>query len=419
MKKILLIGFKDVTLAFRDRAALVMMLLAPFLLTLGLGVVTGRFSGGGGSGLNAIPVILVNQDGETLGDSLVEVFQSAELADLVTPLRLDDRGEAYEQVINDQVAAAVIIPSEYTQSVLAGVGQTAPEETLQIEIIANPARPTSSGVVQTIVEAFIGQVELGVIGAEVAIVGMLEQGLIAPDPEAIAATGERLGAELASEANPDTAITLNRLTNDDEPVEFDILAYLAPGMALMFLMYTVSYGGRSFLDERAMGTLPRLLISPTSTTQVLAGKVFGTYLTGVVQLAVLIGGTSLLFSVQWGDLTGVLALVLAAVFGATGWGMVLTAVVKTPGQVNTIGSTLMLMFGILGGTFISLENMPEAVQWISRITPNAWGLDGFTTLALGGRLPDLMVPLAALVIMGVVLFGAAVLLFNRRGMLQS
>ena len=45
MKKLILIGLKDVKLIFRDRAALIFMLLAPFLLTLGLGFVTGQFGG--------------------------------------------------------------------------------------------------------------------------------------------------------------------------------------------------------------------------------------------------------------------------------------------------------------------------------------------------------------------------------------
>ncbi|MEK7328115.1 MAG: hypothetical protein AAB217_22965, partial [Chloroflexota bacterium] len=62
MKKILTIALKDVTLAFRDRAALILMLAAPFVLTLGLGFVTGRFSGGSNSGLSNIPVVVVNQD---------------------------------------------------------------------------------------------------------------------------------------------------------------------------------------------------------------------------------------------------------------------------------------------------------------------------------------------------------------------
>jgi len=85
MKKLFLIGLKDVRLAFRDRAALILMLLAPFLLTLGLGVVTGRFSGSSSSGISHIPVILVNQDGKQLGNALVTTFQSKDLNGLVDP----------------------------------------------------------------------------------------------------------------------------------------------------------------------------------------------------------------------------------------------------------------------------------------------------------------------------------------------
>ena len=51
LKKALLIGLKDLRIAARDRAALLLMLAAPFILTLGLGLVTGSFgSSGAGSG---------------------------------------------------------------------------------------------------------------------------------------------------------------------------------------------------------------------------------------------------------------------------------------------------------------------------------------------------------------------------------
>ena len=62
--------------------------------------------------------------------------------------------------------------------------------------------------------------------------------------------------------------------------------------------------------------------------------------------------------------------------------------------------------------------MPEWFQALSKITPNAWGLEGFTTLALGGGLADILVPVAALLIMGATLFTAAVLLLSRRGLAQ-
>jgi linearmycin/streptolysin S transport system permease protein len=216
-----------------------------------------------------------------------------------------------------------------------------------------------------------------------------------------------------------TAITLKTNKEGAEAIEFDILAYMAPGMALLFLMYTVSYGGRSILAERSQGTLPRLLVSPTSTAQVLGGKVLGIFLTGVAQVGILILASTMFFGVKWGDALGLIVLILAAVFGATGWGMLITAMARTQAQVGSVGSALMLIFGILGGSFVNLEQMPAFVRTISKVTPNAWGLDGFTTLALGGTLANLRVPITALLVMGAVLFGIAVVLFNRNGIMQK
>jgi ABC-2 type transport system permease protein len=153
--------------------------------------------------------------------------------------------------------------------------------------------------------------------------------------------------------------------------------------------------------------------------QVLGGKVLGIFLTGVAQVGILILASTVFFGVNWGDGLGLIVLILAAVFGATGWGMLITALARSQAQVGSAGSALMLIFGILGGSFINLEQMPSAVRTISKITPNAWGLDGFTTLALGGTLPNLVEPITALLIMGAVLFGIAVILFSRNGIMQK
>jgi ABC-2 type transport system permease protein len=189
-------------------------------------------------------------------------------------------------------------------------------------------------------------------------------------------------------------------------------------MALMFLMFTATNGGRTLLTERNQGTLPRLLISPTTSAQVLGGKTTGIYFTGVAQMLILILASALLFQLRWGAPFAVLLLILAAVAGATGWGMLITALARTPGQVSTIGSAITLTFGILGGSFISTESMPVWFQALSKITPNAWALDGFTTLARGGNLAGILVPVAALLIMGAALFTVAVLIMNRRGLMQ-
>jgi ABC-2 type transport system permease protein len=420
MLKTFLIGIKDVRLAFRDRAALTFMLAAPFVLTLGLGLVTGRFSGNSGSGISDIPVAIVNLDDGQLGQALVDAFNSPELADLTEPSFPSDPEAARRLIDEDQAAAAVIIPAGFTQSIIphASDFESAQPEVVQIEVYTNPERPTSAGIIKAIVDEFISRVEEGRVGGEVSILQMLVSGRITPEQAEDA--GRQMSQRLQDEpmAN-EAAITLNSSTADGQAVEFDALAYIAPGMALMFLMYTVSYGGRSILAERTQGTLPRLLISPTSSAQILGGKIFGIFLTGAAQMLILIGASSLIFQLKWGDPLGVIVLVLAAVFGATGWGMFITATARTTAQVANVGSAMMLIFGALGGSFVSLEQMPVFVQAFSKITPNAWALNGFTTLGLGGTLANLGAPITALLIMGASLFAVSVYLFGKKDLAQK
>jgi len=417
MKKLFLIGFKDLKLVFRDKTALTFMLLAPFLLTLGLGFVTGAYGSSGSSGISQIKIIIVNQDDGQLGQALVDLFQSADLADLVAPTLVADPEAARAQIDAGDAAAAVIIPAGFTDNIVPTNNQAPSGEVLQIETYKNPLAPVSAGVIQSIVEEFISRGETGRVGGKEIVTQMLAAGLITPDQ--ISAIAAEMGQRQANAVDKAPAITLQTAESGQEQKAFNPMTYMAPGMALMFLMFTVSNGGRSILSEQAGGTLSRLLVSPTNSAQVLIGKIFGIYVTGVVQMLILIVACSLLFGLQWGDPLGMLVLVLAAVFGATGWGMLITSMARTPSQVSSIGTAIMLTFGILGGTFIQTSVMPGWFQWFSKITPNAWGLDGFTTLGLGGSLADLGKPLLGLAVMGVALFVVSILLFSRRSFAQK
>jgi len=416
MKKIFLIGLKDVKLAMRDRTALLMMLLAPFVLTLGLGFVTGRFSGSSGSGISNIPVTIVNRDDGPVAAALVDLFNSPDLQNLVVTHETTDLQAARNAVDGGQIAAAVIIPAGFTESVHSTSANNAQNVPVQIELYTDPTQPTSVGVIKTIVDQFLSQVESGRVAAEVTVTQLINSGLISVQDAA--AVGQQIGVEQANAAGQANAISIGSVTSNAKTIQFDVLAYMAPGMALMFLMFTASYGGRVLLTERNQGTLPRLLVSPTTSTQVLGGKIFGTFLTGAAQVFVLILASTLLFGLHWGDPLGVVVLVLSAVFAAVGWGMLITAVARTPGQVNWIGTAMMLLFGLLGGTFLNLESMPSWFRIVNKITPNAWGLDGFTTLALGGSLSNVISPVLGLLIMGILLFALSVLLFNRKGLTQ-
>ncbi|HPR34725.1 MAG TPA: ABC transporter permease [Anaerolineaceae bacterium] len=413
MRKLLIIALKDLKLIFRDPAALILMLLAPFLITLGMGLVTGRFSGNATSGISSMTVAIVNQDEGELGKALEAMFTSEELADLVEPTFPTTPDQAHRLLEADEASAAIVIPPGFSASIIPDELGSTSGEVVQIAFIASPNAPTNAGILRSILDAFLTHVEVGRIGAEVTLSQLAQTGKLTP--ELAARLGEDLGTQLAQQSAQAQPIRLENTTASGAAVKFDLLMYFAPGMALMFLMFAVTYGGRSLLQENRTGTLPRMLQTPTTSAQILGGKVLGIFLTAVAQLTILIGGTSLLFSLDWGEPLGVLLLILAAAFAASGWGSFIATLFKTPAQVANFGSIIMLVFGLLGGSFFDMSLLPGWVSALGKITPNAWGLQGFTTLAGGGTLSSIGEPLLALVLMGIILFAAASIWMRRRG----
>ncbi|HZW03533.1 MAG TPA: ABC transporter permease [Anaerolineaceae bacterium] len=415
-----MIALKDLRLTFGDRTALVLMLGTPFLLTL---VISFAFGGltGGTTGIESIPVALVNHDRGPFGQFLVEAFQSADLADLIAPTLLADEAAARAQVEADAIAAAVIIPANFSAVMLPAAGEPggAPPEpaagAAQVEVYANPARPVGASIIRAVATGLLNQLNASSVAGHTAVEGLVIAGLL--DPQQAAEAAPVIGSRAGEQAFNTRLISVRRETGaagQFDPGEFDWAAYMAPSMAIMFLMFTVTAGSRTILAERQGGTLPRLLASPTHPGQVLGGKILGIFLIGVLQLAILAFASRVLLDLSWGDPLAVAALIAAVVFGATGWGVLLAAYARTPGQVSVTGSALALIFAGAAGNFVPRVNLPEWLRQISLISPNAWGLDGFAELIAGGRLTDILPAVGALAVMGVVLFAVALIIFRRQ-----
>jgi ABC-2 type transport system permease protein len=412
MKIILQIGWKDLRMIFRDRAALILMLVAPFVLTVAMGLVTGSL-GSSSSGINQVPVVVVNLDQSTLGNALAEQLKSTQLSQLLAVEENSDVAAARALVDANKTTAAIIIPAGFTASVIPQNGQAA-ATVKQIEVYKNPSRSISAGVIQSIVESFLSQVETGRVGGQVAVEQLIANGRVSP--QQAAQTGVQIGTQLAGELGNLQTLTLktSQVSATQEP---NLLMYLAPGFALLFLMYTVSLGGKTLLTERQEGTLTRLMTTPIQPSQVLVGKMTGTYMIGFAQMFILIGASALLLSLTWGDQLALVVLLITAVAAATGWGMLLAALSRNPGQVSSFGMAMTLLFGLLGGSFFG-GTLPGVVGYIGMLTPNYWGQKGFNTLANGGNLQDLLPVYAALLVMAAILLVISVSIFRKKGLLQ-
>lgn len=403
MRKILLIARADLLQLFRDRVALIFMLALPFGLTL----VTGAAFGGNNT-LEDIPVVVVNNDTGQIGASLLAMLESEPLRPLLTVERLDDPNTALERLRADEAAAAIIIPPLSEQIF------TSDPQTAAITLLTNPSRPISSSVVRSIVARFADSLNLSLAASSILFSTLAQHNAPPADEAAMQALGATWGETVArSFAQPNTS-RITFIAPDEKERAFDPMAYFAPSMAIFALMFTITQGGTTLLVEREQGTLQRMLATPTRLPTILAGKLIGLWLAGWVQLAILLSVSALLFDVSWGNPLAVVAVCVALVIAASGWGALIAALARTSGEAQTVSVIISLLFGAAAGHFFPRSSLPLWLQQASRISPNAWGLDAFTTLITGGSFSSIVPHVVALLLMAGVLFSVATLAARRQ-----
>lgn len=413
MRKLLVLSFKEVLLAFRDVGALVTMLATPLALTL---VMMAAFGSGSNSApLSDIPVLLLNRDAGVFGQTLTGIFFSPSVGDLVTATLVEDEAAARARVEADDVAALVIIPADFSARLLqmSMEGQT-PADPVVVEIYASPDRRISALVVKAIVSQGLERMNIQIAGTT-NIIGELAAGMLraARRDADVAAAVEAIQIESVGQGASSAALPIKLTITSTTGRGFSWLGYYASSMAVLFLMFAVTSGGRTLLAERQRGTLPRLLISPTPALTILLGKMGGIVLTGVLQMLILWGATTLV-GAYWGHPGGVLVTIVLLVMCASSVGALISAWAATPGQAGAIGTAITLIGGALSGSFFVRWNLPLWVQYLSLVTPNAWGIEILSRLQAGRASPAILPWLGGMLLLTIIYYALALVGFRRQ-----
>ena len=194
--------------------------------------------------------------------------------------------------------------------------------------------------------------------------------------------------------------------------QLDATTYLAAGMAVFFLFFTVQFGVSSLLEERNDGTLVRLLAAPIPRSSILAGKMLTSFVLGCISMSVLAIASTLLFGADWGNPTGVAVLIVCGVLAAMGIMALVATMAKTAEQAGNWQAIIAVVLGLLGGTFFAISQAPPVLAKLSLITPQAWFMRGLGDLH-GGGLPVVALPALAMLAFAAVTGGIAVSRLDR------
>jgi hypothetical protein len=91
--------------------------------------------------------------------------------------------------------------------------------------------------------------------------------------------------------------------------------------------------------------------------------------------------------------------------------MLVAALARTRGQVNTVSTLLAIVLALLGGVMV--RHLPgDALYWPSQLTPHAHAIKGFDELMLGAGLADVLPQVGLLVGLATLFFVVAIWRFR-------
>jgi len=193
--------------------------------------------------------------------------------------------------------------------------------------------------------------------------------------------------------------------------------YFAPGViSFAIMMVTTMITIILFVNERRNGTLQRLLVSPASESEIVAGYALAFAVIGVFQSIVVLVAAILLFNITIiGNIFLALVVILLLAFGHQGLGILLSAAAKNEMQAVQFIPLIIFPSILLAGLFWPIESIPGYLQPLSYFIPLKYGIDAERSIMLRGwSIGEIWVDILVLILFALLTLSASVLLLKRK-----
>ncbi|HRV67411.1 MAG TPA: ABC transporter permease, partial [Candidatus Nanopelagicales bacterium] len=350
--------------SLRDRSILIQALLAPVVIALVVGAAFGS-----GFSLN-VTIGIADADRSEISTQIAKGLVGSG-GDGIAFSAVADPQSVQAAVESGSYDAVVVMPAGLGEAVLSG-------QDAQLDVVGVATQPLA----RSVAEAVAGGVAAELQTARVTAVAANEAGV------------EDVAASIQKAVASPPAITVEQGEVDGT---FSVIAYFAPGMAMLFLFFIIGDGARSIVAERKQGTLPRILAAPVSPTSVLLGKTAQVMVVGVLSMTAVWLITWLGFGADWGDPVGVFVVIVAAVTAIAGISLLITGFARTENQADALTTIVALLFAVAGGTFFL--GATGVLDTMRLFTPNGLALSAFVDLSaaqsgLAGVMPQVLLLLA-------------------------
>src|SRR3989304_12716 len=334
IKQILAIAYKETRLWLQVPGNWLTILLVPFAFIAILGSVFG--------GSNPVfTIYAANEDQGDLGADVIEQLEDSPNLELEM---LDSQTEADRRVGKGERTAAVVIPADFSEVVKTEAGGT-------IWVIIDPARQNNAGLVSGLVKAALSKMLVDA-SIEREMAGMISDiqtddlgGTSSFDFDTFIRAGVKgMVAKQVDEALDNPLIDLEKqpVSVSTNPIEATRLGGLVPGYTLMFLFFLLSHIATAVVEERSLGSLRRLLVTPASKAVILAGKMLPFFIIAIGQMLFVLLVSSWVFKMSLGSSPlALIVIILATALSVATLGILVASLVKNENQAG--GLTILVV----------------------------------------------------------------------------
>lgn len=431
--KVIDIALKDMRRGFRSAMGVVFMFGVPLMVTGMFYFMFGNIARQGEISIPRTKVIIANLDeggpkfqvgtrnipgglhADTMGELVVGILQSEEMADLLQVALVADAAAARSAVDSQQAQVAIIIPADFSRQ-FADVYQQA-----SIEFYQDPTLTIGPGIVRSILDQFMD----GMSGVKIAVNVALNQTEALDYPlvgqvvqqylETSLVEAEDLSAELLEVHAPDS--TPVDAAAESRNALVGIITPIMGGMMIFYAFYTGTATAETILREEEEHTLPRLFTTPTPQAVILSGKFLAVFMTVFVQILVLLIAARLLFQIQWGSLPLVALITVGIVFVASTFGIFINSFLKTTRQGGIVFGGVLTMTGMIGMIGIFARGSPNAAKLadsVSLFVPQGWAVRGILQTIGNQPLSEVLFTTLVMLAWSAVFFAIGVWRFNHR-----
>ena len=387
---------KELRALSRDRSGLIALFAMPAMFILVMSVaLRGAFETGTAAHPLELPVVNLDQgtplpDGAflRLGDEVIAALAEAPGLRLIT--QQDDapltRTQAEALVAQGEAKAALILPPDFTAAALRAAQSAAPP---QATLVVDPgAGEALTGPLRAGVNAALTRV-VAAAQAPRRVQAALEQAATALPPSSRpslqALYPPLLAAWQAAENAPQVSLQVTPPAAFHAAPLPDSVQQNVPAYTVFGVFFIIGLVAGSILDERRRGTLRRLQAAPFSRAAFLLGKVTPAFLVNLVQVSLMFALGHLVFHMGLGHSPlGLVLVSLATAAAATGLGLLVAALGRTPEQVSGLSTLLALVLAAVGGMMVPTFVMPTWMQHLARLSPHFWALQGYQDLIVRG-----------------------------------